>query len=706
MPLTDQQLLRAYYASQTTRLMGAHHATWVDDWEDRVREPEGWRQHLPGGHDDVPWAEVLQAVLREREGGRVEEAPGELLQVSHWFVAVVPLDDPPPEEQPQTRRRRAPELPSAVVWFEASLNHPGDLKVASSPPLSYHDVVFHCFICLKPISDIGNCEGPKLWLAECEHLFCGSHWGFQDFPLPSQASASCPVCIARHGIHDSRALFKINGLGSGEHDDRIPQSYFSLPPFNPNALHPSQDAINFQYLSLLHYGTQASQTLQELSRENQDIKSTLSSTQQQLLYSQKEISQLREDNLALELIRQEALNYRAKVPEIRLCLQGLDKCKQENSALKQALLDLGRSLPLQEVSLNGQQAGLSPKRNELAPNVQNLQTRNATVASSHPNPCSFADSHHTTSTSRPPLSFQDASNGKKPRLQNSTDGISQSLLDTDPLALLLCQSNTASNIIRQQFANFILQGTSDITKPLQVNKTTPAISLGQSLPLPNTLSQRVGDDLPDNTLSRLQATSSELLQGNFNRQPAQSRKRKASSPLPRPYFPKGLSEIFYDEQRLQPPSHQIHPPYNPRQQNNSMEPADRLAMISNSVQAKGNGGTPKFQRLGQRAGLGSPIAPSNRHDQSRNVANTNQFGVYTPREKVLLKRNKASTSTSSAFATPLRRSAPKPNRSSNLRPFLPPSSRFAWESSLTSSQSINIKARVEQSSSGSKKAVA
>ncbi|MCJ1275217.1 hypothetical protein MMC21_003018 [Puttea exsequens] len=142
-------------------------------------------------------------------------------------------------------------------------------------PLSAIDLILSCSVCQATLSSIHREDGqdsglrrtddvqsgriPKLWLTECTHLTCGKHFEGGGVPFHSAEQtprAPCPVCSVEKNDRSKKDLFYINGTSEGEYDSNIPEAYFKTPPINlGGGSDPAFDALLFQYLSLIRFGS-------------------------------------------------------------------------------------------------------------------------------------------------------------------------------------------------------------------------------------------------------------------------------------------------------------------------------------------------------------------------------------------------------------------------------------------------------------------
>ncbi|KAL9640534.1 MAG: hypothetical protein Q9164_000200 [Protoblastenia rupestris] len=67
--------------------------------------------------------------------------------------------------------------------------------------------------------------------------------------------APCPLCSAEKGDSAPKKLFFINGIVPGEYDKEIPETYFQTPPVELVSGEAGSEALRFQYLALVRFGT-------------------------------------------------------------------------------------------------------------------------------------------------------------------------------------------------------------------------------------------------------------------------------------------------------------------------------------------------------------------------------------------------------------------------------------------------------------------
>ncbi|KAF9637263.1 hypothetical protein BFW01_g8159 [Lasiodiplodia theobromae] len=167
------------------------------------------------------------------------------------------------------------------------------------------DVIFTCDICQASISDIYSKGNPGasetdfqdgrahtsdrrvtcLWLTQCMHLTCGKHLEGGGAPFHRKGEhpkAPCPLCHREKKDERPKALYAVRGLRPGNFDPDIPEVLFQVPPMKLQGQSVEKEALQFQYLSLIRYGTsmlRRHNELQKLVSENQELKHKLSSSE-------------------------------------------------------------------------------------------------------------------------------------------------------------------------------------------------------------------------------------------------------------------------------------------------------------------------------------------------------------------------------------------------------------------------------------------
>ena len=236
--------------------------------------------------------------------------------------------------------------------------------MASQPrqrPLLPIEIILSCHICFKPISEIyresesdkgfndgtagRDVERPvtKLWLTECTHLICGEHLegggkysidpealprcanrgataGVPFHPAGQQPKAKCPYCVANKDKHDKVLLFGIRGCNEDQHDSAIPKSFFNTPPITLDGRDNGFDALRFQYLSLVHFGTSTFARCQRLQGDHSRAQSRLADITAEIQLLQETVQKLRVKEAQLERCEKELRPWKERESKIKYYL--------------------------------------------------------------------------------------------------------------------------------------------------------------------------------------------------------------------------------------------------------------------------------------------------------------------------------------------------------------------------------------------------
>ncbi|KAH7061307.1 hypothetical protein B0J12DRAFT_564885, partial [Macrophomina phaseolina] len=160
---------------------------------------------------------------------------------------------------------------------------------SSNRSASALDIIFTCDICQASISDIydsaletdfhdgrartSNQHITCLWLTACMHLTCGRHLeggGAPFHPKGECPRAPCPYCSQKSNDVRPKALYAVRGLQQGNYDPEIPEPLFQSPPVKLHGHGVRMEALKFQYMSLIRYGTSMyskNQLLEEAARQ-------------------------------------------------------------------------------------------------------------------------------------------------------------------------------------------------------------------------------------------------------------------------------------------------------------------------------------------------------------------------------------------------------------------------------------------------------
>ncbi|KAI9874534.1 MAG: hypothetical protein M1830_009644 [Pleopsidium flavum] len=238
------------------------------------------------------------------------------------------------------------------------------LQAMQSRGLSPLEVIFSCGVCqdtLKTIySEPDNNSGlrntadstkgtvVKLWLTECAHLTCGKHLeggGLPFHPDDQPPRAPCPICSGEKGDTTQKALFAVHGVEAGEFDPHIPASYFQLPPVKLDASDPGMDAMRFQYLALIRYGSRILDKLKNAERDKDDLQRirAVESQAAKRLEGQKGLLGVRVAKL--EQQAKEYDTWKEREPQVLHYLSVISPLIRENVDMKEQLRSLGYAVP-------------------------------------------------------------------------------------------------------------------------------------------------------------------------------------------------------------------------------------------------------------------------------------------------------------------------------------------------------------------------
>ncbi|KAI9712531.1 MAG: hypothetical protein M1812_006840 [Candelaria pacifica] len=237
-----------------------------------------------------------------------------------------------------------------------------DTKV--SRDLAPLDLIFSCGVCQDTITEIyaesqdhnglrtkpGSDEGDivKLWLTECAHLTCGKHLeggGAPFHPAKQPPRAPCPVCTAETGGTEPKALYAVFGTGKGQYDPTIPRNYFDTPPIRLDGTAPGMDALRFQYLSLVRYGSRILQKLRLAEREKSNMEAAKDRAAKYSEVLKGQLSTLEGRARELERNEDKLKDWEERAPAIKHYLHILNPLAMENEMLKQQLSFLGYAVP-------------------------------------------------------------------------------------------------------------------------------------------------------------------------------------------------------------------------------------------------------------------------------------------------------------------------------------------------------------------------
>ncbi|KAL9030912.1 MAG: hypothetical protein Q9196_001020 [Gyalolechia fulgens] len=163
------------------------------------------------------------------------------------------------------------------------------------------DFVLSCSICQQTFSavyadhdgdnglrtDAHRTDGSitKLWLTECAHVTCGKHLeggglqagspsghvnahqaeGVPFHPEDQPPKAPCPLCSVNNRDRSAKILYGIRGVMRGQYDESIPAEYLQVPA--PQLGVPGNEALRFQYISLLRFASKIYERLLATEKE-------------------------------------------------------------------------------------------------------------------------------------------------------------------------------------------------------------------------------------------------------------------------------------------------------------------------------------------------------------------------------------------------------------------------------------------------------
>ncbi|KAI9696951.1 MAG: hypothetical protein M1836_004912 [Candelina mexicana] len=233
------------------------------------------------------------------------------------------------------------------------------------------DVIFSCAVCqatVKAIYDDAQDNSGlridpdsekgvvvKLWLTECGHLTCGEHLeggGAPFHPAGQPSRAPCPICSAEAGIIEPRALYAVYGTEEGQYDPKIPRNYFETPPIRLHGNAPGKDALRFQYLSLLRYGTRILHKLKQVEQEMVALQLAKDREATNSKIMKEKLSALEGMARELEAKDEKLKSWEKREPTIKHYLHILSSLVKENEMLKQQLSYLGYAIPATKYAIN------------------------------------------------------------------------------------------------------------------------------------------------------------------------------------------------------------------------------------------------------------------------------------------------------------------------------------------------------------------
>ncbi|KAI9717482.1 MAG: hypothetical protein M1828_007182 [Chrysothrix sp. TS-e1954] len=228
------------------------------------------------------------------------------------------------------------------------------------------EIILSCNVCCKPISEVyreadsdkGFSDGTagrdverqvtKLWLTECTHLTCGEHLeggGVPFHPAGQQPKARCPYCVANKNKHDKVTLYGIRGCNDDQYDPAIPKNFFNTPPITLDGREAGLDALRFQYLSLVHFGTSIFSRCQQMEDELSKLRSTRATETEEIVRLRKSTQRLEATEAQLERCEKELRPWKQRESKIKYYLGVFTQVMEENTRLKKQLGSLGYAVP-------------------------------------------------------------------------------------------------------------------------------------------------------------------------------------------------------------------------------------------------------------------------------------------------------------------------------------------------------------------------
>ncbi|KAK7542203.1 uncharacterized protein J3D65DRAFT_689975 [Phyllosticta citribraziliensis] len=241
------------------------------------------------------------------------------------------------------------------------------------------EVIFTCDICQASIADLyrnddaatdfqdGRSEGSdrritSLWLTSCMHLTCANHLeggGAPFHPQGEHPRAPCPFCVTTDKDDSPKKLYAVRGWEKGSHDAAIPDVLFQAPPMQLDGQDMRMEALNFQYQSLLRYGTAARAKYHgvEEARRKAAADAKHSQTQHDALLAEND--DLKARVAGLEKDAATAAKWSAKMPQITHYLGLWPKAMDEIESLRRQLQQLGYAVPRHDYSMKAVQTAKS-----------------------------------------------------------------------------------------------------------------------------------------------------------------------------------------------------------------------------------------------------------------------------------------------------------------------------------------------------------
>lgn len=132
-----------------------------------------------------------------------------------------------------------------------------------------------------------------------------------------QPKAPCPRCVADKGDRSKKCLFGVRGFREGFHDKAIPQAWFDTPPIKLDASSPGLEAIRFQYLALVQFGTQTLKSHRVLRKECAQHERRVSELEVSCRDLRKALQASKKKEEQMIELKQENEDWRKRAPQIK-----------------------------------------------------------------------------------------------------------------------------------------------------------------------------------------------------------------------------------------------------------------------------------------------------------------------------------------------------------------------------------------------------
>ncbi|KAK4496798.1 hypothetical protein PRZ48_012782 [Zasmidium cellare] len=232
------------------------------------------------------------------------------------------------------------------------------------------EIIFSCGICQATVSEIyadkdkvhalsssgdESAIVPKLWIADCSHVFCGKHLEGGGAPFHSKhepPKAQCPVCMSepKHGNEEKRSLYAIRGLGKGEYDEVVPDSYLRVPPVKLESNDPAMDAMRFQYSHLVRYAKDVTKSWKLAEKKRRTVEHTLSKERKQWRTQEAELNKRIAD---LEQKEAKLNGWEKRKAMIDHYMKMVTKMSEDIAVMRGQLLELGYQVPDSQYGFQG-----------------------------------------------------------------------------------------------------------------------------------------------------------------------------------------------------------------------------------------------------------------------------------------------------------------------------------------------------------------